>query len=119
MRSLLAVAVVCLVIRSGFTQTRLVGYINVPNAGQLNTFNHQDNADNQQKISVLAASYDTGRTTYDTSYFLQYPGQEINSNFTGFAAKNIYNFLYWPKEVRQVPRKYYNCIPYLLVVCIP
>jgi hypothetical protein len=87
--------------------TRLIGQIAVKNAGLLNTFTHTGN-NLRQRYSILAASYDTSRGTYDSSYALHWPGEHVDRNFTGYAAKNIFNFLYWPKEVRQVPRSIFG-----------
>jgi hypothetical protein len=109
MRWTLVLVVLAALCAAGFAQTtHFVGTIAVKNAGLLNTFTHTGNTNNKQKFSILAASYDTGRSTYDSTYALQWPGNHIERNFTGYTPISVFNFLYWPKEVRQVPRSVFG-----------
>ena len=40
------------------------------------------------------------------AYVLQYPGQDIDLNFTNIRPRGIYNTLYWGKEIEQVDSAY-------------
>jgi len=84
--------------------TRFVGEIPVPNVDLINIFNHTNPANPRQRFSLLAGTYSTDRASFDASVFLLYPGNHMPNNFSGFTGSNIFNFLYWPKEVQQIPR---------------
>jgi len=85
--------------------TQFVGEIRVPNVDLLNLFTHTNPANNRQRFSILAGTYSTDRASYDASVVLLYPGNHITTNFSGYSGGNLFNFLYWPKEVRQIPRQ--------------
>jgi len=95
----------CLLLSPGvFSQTsKYVGEIPAQRPSLINMFLHTS-SNVRQKHSLLVSSYSTDRSSYDSAYVLMYPGEHMAANFSGFGTKNIYNFLYWPKEVRQVPR---------------
>jgi len=90
------------------SQPRYLGQVTVPNAGLMNIFAHATSNPVLQRFSVLISSYTTDRTTYAPAYILHYPGQYITSNFTGLAPKNLYNFHYWGKEIKQVPNSVFG-----------
>jgi hypothetical protein len=92
-----------LVTWSGAQVTQYVGQIPLTNVDLVNTFNHTNPANNRQRFSVLASTYNTERASYDTTFVFLYPGNHKPNNFSGFTGSNLFNFLYWPKEVRQVP----------------
>jgi len=95
----------CLFLSSGvFCQTsRYVSELPVPLPGLISIFEHP-NTNVRQKHSLIVASYSTDRSSYDSTYAFQYPGEQFAANFSGYGPKNMFNFLFWPKEVRQVPR---------------
>jgi len=84
--------------------TQFVGEIPVTNVDLINLFNHTNPANNRQRFSILAGTYSTERATRDPSVLLLYPGNHMPNNFSGFVPSNVFNFLYWPKEVQQIPR---------------
>ena len=75
------------------------------NVGLLNIFEHSSGS-GRTRYSVLASSYDTRVNTKDNSYFLQYPGQGIDSNWTSYTPFVLYDQLYWGKEIEQVDSMY-------------
>jgi len=102
-RGLSLLLIIALFSPSVLSQTATyVSEVPVPNAGLINIFNHTS-SNVRQKFSVLVSTYNTDRSTYDATVGLQYPGEQLATNFSGYGPKNLYNFLYWPKEVRQVP----------------
>jgi len=84
------------------SQPRFLGVISLPFPAQMNIFTHSGN-NPTRKFSLLVNSYNTERNSYDTAYMVQYPGDHMTSNFTGVIPKSIYNFLYWGKEIQQIP----------------
>lgn len=87
---------------------RLVGTVyGVNNAASLNVYQHSGGGA-QTTYSILASTYDTGRNTYDNAYILFYPGQAISSGFDGYRPRLIYNLLFYPKELAQVPSRVFN-----------
>jgi len=87
--------------------SKYVGQVTVQNPGLLNMFSHTSN-NVRQRHSLLISTYSTSVNSYDATIALQYPGEAMATNFSGYTGKNLYNFLYWPKEVRQVPREVFG-----------
>jgi len=67
------------------------------------------------RYSILASSYDTGRSTYDNAFVLYQPGLAISSGFVGYGPRLLYNVLYWPKELSQVPSQFTSCLVFLTI----
>jgi len=62
------------------------------------------------RYSILASSYDTGRNTYDNAFIMYQPGLAMSSGFDGYRPRLLYNVLYWPKELAQVPSQFTFCL---------
>ena len=86
---------------------KLLGSIEVSNVGLMNIYEHSGGS-GRGRYSVLASTYDTRINTFDMAYVLQYPGQDIDSNFTNIRPRGIYNALYWGKEIEQVDSAYFR-----------
>jgi len=88
--------------------TQFVGEIRVTNVDLINIFNHTNPPNNRQRFSVLAGTFNPERAAYDPTVVLLHPGEQKANNFSGYTGSNLFNFLYWPKEVRQVPRSVFG-----------
>jgi len=84
--------------------TQFVGEIPVTNVDMISIFNHTNPANNRQRFSIIAGSYSTERATRDSTVVFLYPGNHMPTNFSGYRGANVFNFLYWPKDVKQIPR---------------
>jgi hypothetical protein len=84
-------------------QTRFLGLITVPFPTFLSVFNHTEEPSSVRRYTILAASFNPTRSTYDSTYALYQPGVYVNGDVAATPVKTVFNFLYGPNEVQQVP----------------
>lgn len=104
-----ALALLCAVALCGTAsaQLRFVGYREQPYPTYMNVFNHTDETNPFRRFSVLLGSQRPEASTYDSTYVLLEPGQYAG-NVSAIPIRTVYNFLYAPKEVQQVPRSVFG-----------
>lgn len=108
MKFIFLLAAVGILADLSWAQTRFVSEIRVENVDLINIFTHTNPANSRRRYSLLMSTYRTNINTYDPALTLVYPGEHMANNFTGYGPVSMFNFLYFPKEIRQVPRNVFG-----------